>query len=421
MQEKFDIIKNGLDTLDKTTADILAASFVGRMTGRIGPEVLGATEASKLWVERLSKGDAISQRAELVDKLLLSGPEAKLGRVYGIEKEAAAATLAPFEGVAGFGTAKNILPPSVTHGRHLTKTPMEIILESPLGQDPRFVKALQDIITDEMLFRSVKFNSNIKLHGTAERAAADIQVGWWGHGGRRGLPKGVYSTEGGSLTFNPVIELGTDFNIVAIRDFLNNNDHVLKTLFGKTKEGREHLQRIHELAESMFLIKGEVVRIPMKGMVGGYTLNMGMGRAYNVMKGVVSARYMAAEGGILIARQKQADLMLQMFRDPAAGKIVHDIFVRGMTDAKTLDRFRTIVVGGAGIELTDNQHAFVIAMIKNEIDRAARTIQPSSDTRIQMEINKFQQEHRAKRRNKQPIMFERFGEDRDLEGLVGTQ
>lgn len=411
MQKNFEIIKNGLDTLDKTTADILAASFVGRITGRVGPEVLGATEASKIWVERFSKGDSISQRAELVNMILLSGPEAKLGRVFGITKEAASDTLAPFEGVAGFGTARDILPPSVTHGGHLTKAPIDIILESPLGQNTRFVKALQDIMIDEMLFRSVKFNSSIKLQGAAARLGLLDK-------GQRGLPKEMYSIKNEVLTFNPVIELGTDFNITAIRTFLKDNDSALKSLFGKSKEGREHLQRIHELAESMFLIKGDVISIPMKGMVGGYTLNMGMGRAYNVMKGVVSMRYMAAEGGILIARQKQAELMLKMFRDPAAGKILHDIFVRGMTDAKMMDRLRVSVFGAAGIELTDNQYAFMIALVKNEIERAAQAIQPSEDTEIMMKINEFKKKYKG--RGKPPIMFKRLG-DRNLEGLKGTQ
>lgn len=406
-QNTLDYLHKAIANVDQVTATALGNSAFAQLAKPIGPERLGLTDDMANYISSLKSGNAIAQRAKLFDVLFGEAEDLSVAMRFAVTPDAAKRTLKPFDEVSselgksselavlqgknipttpnikeGINTrleaikkeAENALPNQVSK---LEATPLEIIMASPLGKDKKFVEGLQALMIDELLVRNVKFQKELKVYGASQR--------WLG--------AEEFARQYGAKRYTPTIELGTELDVVGMRTFIQKNQKGFQALF---RDRPKHLDDVYDLIETNVLLQGTLKNLNIKGGVGGYTLPMALGRAYNVMKGVVSARYAFLEGGIILARQKQAAAMMEIFKNPHAARIVREVFLEGKTSSQKITELSRVLFGGIGMDLTNREVNILSHLTYDIMDGVATTLQDRQDMDNIIDMKTRQRKERDK-------------------------
>ena len=155
-------------------------------------------------------------------------------------------------------------------------------------------------------------------------------------------------------------------------------EKLYKALHGE-ELGKKHMQTLNEIMDLNTVIHINKKSYNLAGLSTGYTVNMGMGRAYNVMKGVLSPRYALMEAGVMQMRLARQNLTTLMFTDPKAAKIVADAFIRGKSDPYTLKKLNTVFALAAGHDLSNAEKSH----IKEAVELTAKMIKASTQPRYE--------------------------------------
>ena len=157
------------------------------------------------------------------------------------------------------------------------------------------------------------------------------------------------------------------------------------------------MQTREEMMEINTVIHINKKSYSLAGFSTGYSLNMGMGRAYNVMKGVLSPRYALMEAGVMQMRLARQNLTTLMFTDPKAARIVADAFIRGKTDPYTLKKLNAIFAMAAGHDLSKDEKSHT----KKGLEFTAKMIKASTQPKYK-EIYGYPYEETSQKINAQP-------------------
>ena len=104
---------------------------------------------------------------------------------------------------------------------------------------------------------------------------------------------------------------------------------------------------------------------------------MALGRAYNVMKGVLSPRYAIMEAGVMQMRLARQDLTKRMFTDPSAASIVVDSFIKGKTDPQTLKKLNLVFASVLGEDLNKTEKSKIKNLVNTIADKIRMANQPN--------------------------------------------
>ena len=270
-----------------------------------------------------------------------------------------------------------------------------------LAQREEFMSSVKNMFLEEMLERSIKFTNTINTTGAARRAklAAKDQ-----------LDKNIASID------NSTIALKQEIDPNEMHMFLKNNSEVFKIMYGVSQKNVEqleeqaikllqknkvnisktdpvlnilkaekfgneafkkrardirHVENIRLLNENAKLLHyGKGLRETVQGVPTDYSAPMILGRIYNSLKGVVSPRYVVGEGSIVKARLMRVNLLRSMLFDPAATRVIVDVFVNGVNSSQNIKKLNSIVASAAGIDLSRNEKS----QLKTLADRAANEI-----------------------------------------------
>lgn len=232
----------------------------------------------------------------------------------------------------------------------------EIIEEFGLnGRNPdkTVLTKLSDLFVEELTLSSIKFTQKIDV--------------------RRAGVLDLYNGE-------PIIKLGEKLDLQTMLAKYKVSRPELQKLFIAThgeKIGKQHLKNLDELMEVNTIINFNRKAIAMGGVAGGYTTQMALGRAYNVMKGVLSPRYAIMEAGVMQMRLARQDLTKRMFTDPSAASIVVDSFIKGKTDPQTLKKLNLVFAAVLGEDLNKTEKSKIKNLVNTIADKIRMANQPN--------------------------------------------
>tara|TARA_R100001082_G_scaffold40346_1_gene21328 strand:- start:5354 stop:9172 length:3819 start_codon:yes stop_codon:yes gene_type:complete len=118
-------------------------------------------------------------------------------------------------------------------------------------------------------------------------------------------------------TFN----MGYNLDMIGAGLFLKDNARVFKSIFGE-----EQFKVFENYVEVLNMAGQQIEKAKIHSIPRGYTTAMLLGRVYNMLKGVVSPRYILGEKLIMDYRLNQANLLREVLTDPETSKAVINIF-----------------------------------------------------------------------------------------------
>jgi len=253
-------------------------------------------------------------------------------------------------------------------------------------ENRKFMNAIQNMFLDELLIRSVKFTNVIKTTGSAARAKA-----------ARKNPD-QFATQD-----NHTLALKQEVDATELHNFIQDNEEIFKIMYGVTEQkvrelektaisllkknkikvsesdpvgniikaekfGNKHFKgRVQDIrhAENITLLNQHAkilqytkgLKETVQGIPTDYSGQMLLGRIYNSLKGVVSPRYVVAEGGIVKARLMRVNLLRSMLFDPAATQVIVDVFVKGINTSQNIKKLNSIVASAVGLDLSRNEES----------------------------------------------------------------
>ena len=249
----------------------------------------------------------------------------------------------------------------------------------PNGRTPNeaMLTNLADFFVQNLTETSIKFVDSIDIRGAASLAA----------------PRELFKTK-------RIIQLNKQYDLMSMEEKFKiakpRLEKLYKALHGE-ELGKKHMQTLEEMMEINTVIHINKKSYSLAGFSTGYSLNMGMGRAYNVMKGVLSPRYALMEAGVMQMRLARQNLTTLMFTDPKAARIVADAFIRGKTDPYTLKKLNAIFAMAAGHDLSKDEKSH----IKKGLEFTAKMIKASTQPKYK-EIYGYPYEETSQKINAQP-------------------
>ncbi len=146
-----------------------------------------------------------------------------------------------------------------------------------------------------------------------------------------------------ATTYGPVNLLGfgtirkfnldNELDTIAMKTFYDKNKILFENLFDK-----EHLEAIDDLMTLAIITGNPKISKLVKGIPTGFSTAMAMGRTYNVMKGVVSWRYVLMEKVISDYRLAQAEIMKSILSNSNTAVVMRDILSDGIFKPKEVSK-----------------------------------------------------------------------------------
>jgi len=118
-------------------------------------------------------------------------------------------------------------------------------------------------------------------------------------------------------TFN----MGYNLDMIGAGLFLKDNARAFKSIFGE-----QQFKVFENYVEVLNMAGQQIEKANIHSIPRGYTTAMLLGRVYNMLKGVVSPRYILGEKLIMDYRLNQANLLREVLTDPETSKAVINIF-----------------------------------------------------------------------------------------------
>lgn len=131
--------------------------------------------------------------------------------------------------------------------------------------------------------------------------------------------------------FNSVYKfnLNNELDPIAMQKYYEKNRKLFELLLDE-----EHLKAVDSLMNLGVLTGSKNLNQSIKNLPSSYTTQMGIGRAYNAMKGVVSIRYLLMEKLIVDYRVAQADIMRMVLADKNTAEVMAGILSQGVFKKK---------------------------------------------------------------------------------------
>ena len=254
------------------------------------------------------------------------------------------------------------------------KHPLESLLDV-YGNDKQFVDSLKSILVDELHTSAIKKVGKVNILGADQVAkseavslaqkASQINV--------KQVPRASYDTYGKRVGGN--VSLSKEIDLVEFSNFFERRQKVLNILY---RDNPEHLKNLKKLLDVSAFVQGaKASGVNIGGVASPYSMQMAVGRFYNVMKGVVSPRYMLLEGGTITARVKMQESLNEMFLSPTAAKYITDAFVNYETKFQP-KLFLGTVSRILGFDLTKEEESKLINAALESREFIRSSVQPAS-------------------------------------------
>ncbi len=118
-----------------------------------------------------------------------------------------------------------------------------------------------------------------------------------------------------------------------MKTFYDKNKILFENLFDK-----EHLEAIDDLMTLAIITGNPKITKLVRNIPTGFSTAMAMGRTYNVMKGVVSWRYVLMEKVISDYRLAQAEVMKSILSNSNTAIVMRDILSDGIFKPKEVSK-----------------------------------------------------------------------------------
>jgi hypothetical protein len=226
-----------------------------------------------------------------------------------------------------------------------------ILEESYTGGESRKLKGLVQLIKDappEVAKKNTETLQKILYEGALEEAY-DIR-GTKGLGFTESVVEttsdGTKQLKKGSLHEELEVDSG------AFQLYLSRNKSILEEVF---KETPEKLEDLRSLSALVTLVVGDIGQQAVENFPRAMKMNSLMSRAYGVVRGVVSPRYVLTELLIQHARFGRGKMITDLATDPDAFEILSDVILKdGLTKPRIRGEFveyfyGTLLRGGRDI------------------------------------------------------------------------
>jgi len=266
-----------------------------------------------------------------------------------------------------YDNVEELLPPANVKAQD---DPLRIIMDY-FGDDKDFVDNLKSVLMRDLLRKSVKQKAEISPLNMAKETKQNFLSRL------TTSPEDAYSRTSGQFS------LSKEFDIVAMEKFFKDRQRVMSILY-TGDEGIRHLNTLGELFDLAKLTATSKSLVNIQGIAAPYSMQMGIGRLYNVMKGVLSPRYLALEAGAIQTRVKTQQALTEMFLSPTAAEVIVDGFVRFNKEFKP--KILTATLGKMlGIDLNEKEKSLIIKAAIESRNYVQAVTQPQSE--VFREIN----------------------------------
>ena len=259
-----------------------------------------------------------------------------------------------------FENMDEILPPSVAGDAQAH--PLDVLLEytqktSSPEKYKEFVDNLRSVLMRDLLRKSIVGTKDISIRNTGQRKL---------------LRRSTMDAYDAETLLQGQFSLSKEFDVIAMEQFFIDRAAIFKRLY---KDDRKHLENIGELFDLAKLTKSSKDLLNIQGIASPYSMQMGIGRLYNVMKGVLSPRYLALEAGAIQVRVKTQQALTEMFLSPTAAQVIVDGFVRFEKPFQA--KILTATLGKMlGLDLSKEEESKIIKAAIESRNYVQRVMQP---------------------------------------------
>ena len=148
----------------------------------------------------------------------------------------------------------------------------------------------------------------------------------------------------GSIGFDKLTQSGlsTDIDIVQYANLLEDMTPMLRKLsklqdkYNPMRGGKsgETFQKILEIFEASRFAVAKNLNTDIGTVTRGWSIAAWLSRAYAVVRGVVSLRFVATEAFLRIAHKKQMEYLYRVVTNPTSVDMIHNIMVKGLPPTK---------------------------------------------------------------------------------------
>lgn len=284
------------------------------------------------------------------------------------------------------GLFKSTLDSWVTKGgQRSPQTPfIEILLDMiPANKKEEMRKSLGTIILDEWIKRSfppvTKTSRTVELMPLLGRAKLDELVENNLASSRQDAltkiafddPAAMRYLRANDPNFNKSdfteysFNMGVELDMFGANTFFKDNEQTFKILFGE-----EHFKAFSNLTEVINIVSNQLDSVNIGNIPKSYTTAMLLGRVYNMLKGVVSPRYLLGEKVIMDYRLNQANLLKDVLSDERTSKALIDVFRHDTVyDRKAIKKVaQSIILKAAALGFkTKNVEEYAKDLEKNKL------------------------------------------------------